>query len=105
MKLFDQKVNQLLNEMPHISFNTNTEMAGFDFKIEMYDDSTYDEFMNRIKTYYADSDENKKQEFLKEIKSQNNPAFTNFFRKKFPARYGKLNNEAIIDQFIKEITQ
>ena len=105
MKLFDQKINEILNEMPHISFNTNTEMAGFDFKIEQYDDSTYNEFLMRVKEYYNQADDNKKQEFIKEIKSQNSPAFTNFFRKRFPNLYGKLNPEAITNQFIKQIIQ
>jgi hypothetical protein len=106
MKLFDQKINEILNETPWIKFNTNTELAGFDFEAEDYDDSTYDQFIMNAKEYYNSSDDNKKQEFIKELKHQvGNKLFLNPLKHKFPNNFGSLNDQAIVDKLIKQIIQ
>lgn len=103
---FDEKVKELLNETPWIKFNTNTELAGFDFEAEDYDDSTYDQFLMNIKQYYNSSDNDKKQQFVKEIKHQvGNKLFLNPLKHKFPNNFGSLNDQAIINKLIQDITR
>ena len=103
---FDAKVKELLNETPWVKFNTNTELAGFDFEAEYYDDSTYNQFLMNVKQYYNSSDDDKKQQFVKEIKHQvGNKLFLNPLKHKFPNNFGSLNDQAIINKLIQDITR
>jgi hypothetical protein len=103
---FDKKVKQILNETPWIKFNTNTELAGFDFEAEDYNDSTYDQFIMNAKEYYSNSDDDKKQQFKNEIKHQvGNKLFLNPLKNKFPNNFGSLNDQAIINKLIQDITR
>jgi len=99
---FNKKIKELLNEMPHIGFNTNNKMIAFDFKIEKFL-NRYNDFLSYVKHWMSQNlhDETDIQSFKNEISSNNTLGLSLIQR--FQNEYGKLNQKAAIDQFINDL--
>lgn len=99
---FNQKVNQLLTEMPHIGFNTNNQMITFDFKIEKFL-NRYNDFLTYVKGWMSQNlhDESDIQGFKDEIVSNDQLGLSLIQR--FKNEFGRLNKKAAIEQFVNDL--
>lgn len=99
---FDQKIKDILLEMPHIGFNTNSKMIQFDFKIEKFQ-RNHNGFLNYVKSFMFKTlkDDHEREEFIKEISSNNQLGLS--LKKSYPEIYGDLVPEAAIKKFIQQV--
>ncbi len=78
---FDLFVEQLLNEMPHVSFSSSGSVFNIDLKIENYKDN-YKGFIDHVKDILEKIEsENVKNDFIEELKK--NVQFVLFLKKLF----------------------
>ena len=98
---FNKKIKDILLEMPHIGFNTNSKMITFDFKVEKFQ-KNYEGFLNHVKNFMSTLENDQAyQEFFNEINSNDQLALS--LKKFYPSIYGDLINSAATKKFISEI--
>jgi hypothetical protein len=101
--MFDKKVQNVLLEMPHIHFNTPSQLISFDFKIEKNRD--YNSMLNRVRNYIATKglSEDEKKIFYSEMRQTRN-VFNNFLKRAYPNIFtNQINGDDILEKFIKDI--
>jgi hypothetical protein len=99
---FNRKIKTILNEMPHIGFNTKNKMIAYDFKIENFL-NRYNDFLNDVKKWMTQNlnDEEDIISFKNEILSNEQIGLSLIER--FKNEFGKFNKKAAIDQFIIDL--
>ena len=86
---FDQLVESLLLEMPHIAFNSNGKILKIDLKMEDFQNN-YDGFLNHFLNLYKKSG-SAQQDFVNELKE--NKVFNLWLEKLFQIDFEKFQQD------------